>query len=332
MCKRMLAVVIAGCGALTALGGVNQPSSGYGVQGRGGPGAWTGPVGGAVTPQPPPPLDAAAKAKIDQLYARLDELTPKAGPYAGYATYTTLGGGAMTLPGVTKEQTETIKQMQEIIAEIVRTWLGSELTAKAEEYQTRNQEFIKQYQEVQSDTTLDAAGRMARFAEIRQQQADLTAQYQDALGKQQGVRTEMWQRQARRPALQTLKGLLKATDEEWKALEPRVEEVMRLTNDLRTARTRGVFVGMAFGGPKWQTTKGGTPEGDLIVTLKADQTDPAAVNAKLDALRKARTAEETRKNAELAELAKRLKTAQDALRELLTARQEAVAVVEGLLD
>ncbi len=146
----------------------------------------------------------------------------------------------------------------------------------------------------------------------------------------QGGRADYRQRMMDR-----LKEQLGATDDEWKAIQPRIEKVM---DAQRAASTRGG----GFGG-RTRGNRGGGPEGapaaatpaapertpsavetaakDLQTTLDDKSATPDDIKAKLTALRDAKTKAK-------GDLTK----AQDDLREILTARQEAVLVGFGMLE
>jgi hypothetical protein len=125
--------------------------------------------------------------------------------------------------------------------------------------------------------------------------------------------------------LDRVKEALAVTDEEWKALQPKVDRVMTLSMQLQMAS-------MGFGGRGGRGGRGGenapAPTSDLAQKAEAlrnvlEQKDSKAeeVAAKLKAYREARVAARQ-------ELGK----AQAALIELLTPRQEAALVSRGLLE
>lgn len=128
---------------------------------------------------------------------------------------------------------------------------------------------------------------------------------------------------------QQLKEDLKATDEEWQAIQPAMEKVQRLQ-----MQTRGGFgwAGGRRGGPGGPGGAGG-PGADmqsnpvseasrnLQQALEDQNTSPEVLKQRLDALRAAREKARTE-----------LTTAQGELRELLTVRQEAVLVSRGTLE
>lgn len=117
-------------------------------------------------------------------------------------------------------------------------------------------------------------------------------------------------------------------DDEWKAIEPLVQKV----SDARMASMSGMGRGM-FGGPRRQggdtqgqdRPRGGmfgqpNPAADALekaIEAKASKAELKAAIAKYQEARKAKQAE--------------LETAQENLRKVLTARQEALATLNGLL-
>ena len=126
--------------------------------------------------------------------------------------------------------------------------------------------------------------------------------------------------------LDRLKEQLGSSDDEFAAIQPKIEKVFQLQMSANAGRGmggRGGRGGRGGGG-------GGMPGGDSAVakasadlrtTLDDKDAKPEDVKTKLEALRTARTAAK-------AELTK----AQDDLKGVLTARQEAVLVEAGMLD
>lgn len=127
-----------------------------------------------------------------------------------------------------------------------------------------------------------------------------------------------------------LKEQLGATDEEFKALQPKIERVQQL----QLQATAGGFGGRGFGGRGFGGPGGGNREGgqqasnptvqaaqELRAVLENKSATAADIKAKLDAFRaaKAKSREE-------------LVKAQNELKELLSQRQEAVLVQRGILD
>jgi hypothetical protein len=129
-----------------------------------------------------------------------------------------------------------------------------------------------------------------------------------------------------------MKTALGCTDEEWTALAPKVEKVQTLSRDLRG----GAFGGMMGGGRGGRGGRGGdanapagpTPTTDvgkataaLTTVLANKDAAPGDIKAALQALRDAKV------KAKAA-----LEAAQKELKEVLTVRQEAILVQQGLLD
>ena len=128
-----------------------------------------------------------------------------------------------------------------------------------------------------------------------------------------------------------MKEQLGVSDDEWKVLQPKVEKVM---NAQRDARAGG---GGGFGGGGGRRGGGGGGGGggadnqpqsavakaqaDLRTTLENQNASAQEINAKLTALREAR-----------AKAKGELEAAQKELKEVLTARQEAVFVSMGMLE
>jgi len=122
--------------------------------------------------------------------------------------------------------------------------------------------------------------------------------------------------------LNMIKEAMGASDEDWKALEPKVAKLQ----DLQMQNMMGRFGGGRRGGPQQDaTSQPANPVRDAAAELQKvlDNKDATAdqIKEKLTALHevKAKATEE-------------LKKAQAELRELLTVRQEAVLVSQGLLE
>jgi hypothetical protein len=135
--------------------------------------------------------------------------------------------------------------------------------------------------------------------------------------------------QFRERAMNRLKEQLGATDEEWKAIQPKVEKVM---NAQRESRGGGFgFGGGGRGGPgggggggggdQAPTTAVGKASADLRTTLEDKNAAPETIAKKLSSLREAR--EKARKD---------VADSQKELKEILTQRQEAVLVINGMLE
>jgi hypothetical protein len=134
--------------------------------------------------------------------------------------------------------------------------------------------------------------------------------------------------QARQQMMDRMKQTLGASDEEFQAISPKLEQVMTLSRDVSSrssGRTRN------RGGQNGQPTQG-TPAAqplspvrqaaaDLRAVTSNKDAKPEDIKAKLDAYRQAKAQAKTQ-----------LVAAQQELRGLLTQRQEATLVEMGLLD
>jgi hypothetical protein len=135
-----------------------------------------------------------------------------------------------------------------------------------------------------------------------------------------------------------IKEQLGTTDDEWKAIQPKLDKVLELQFQSRMGGMRGMFGGRGGrGGQGGQGAQGGaataagtptTPTNpvaaattDLRNVLDNKDAKPEEIKAKLTALRDAR-----------AKSKEELTKAQADLKELLTQRQEAVLVNMGMLE
>lgn len=120
-----------------------------------------------------------------------------------------------------------------------------------------------------------------------------------------------------------LKEQLGVTDDEWKALQPKVEKVMDAQRDAMGGR--GMFRGGRRGGDPNASAAPTSPVQEkaraLQTVLENKDAKPEEIKAALSAYREARVKAR-------ADLTK----AQDELRELLTTRQESVLVMMGMLE
>lgn len=119
-----------------------------------------------------------------------------------------------------------------------------------------------------------------------------------------------------------IKTAMGVTDDEWKALEPKITAVQQLEMQQRMGGM------MRRRPPQDQNADQNTPtnpvaaaEQALQTTLDNKDATPDQIKSKLDALRAAKT-----------KSAADLKKAQDELKELLTVRQEAVLVTQNILE
>mgnify|MGYP005848572847 CR=1 FL=1 len=137
--------------------------------------------------------------------------------------------------------------------------------------------------------------------------------------------------QFRQRMMDGLKEQLKASDEEWAVLQPKVDAVMTAQ---REARGSMMGRGGAMGWGNRDRNRDGearaeeppaneleTASRELRTALQDENAAGADIAAKLTAYREART-----------KAAAKLTTARAELKELLTPRQEAVLVMSGLLE
>jgi hypothetical protein len=126
-----------------------------------------------------------------------------------------------------------------------------------------------------------------------------------------------------------LKEQLGSPDEEWKLLQPKLDKVLTVQ---RETRTRGGFGGRTRGGntqdanatpaaPAQPQSAVATASDDLRKAVADKGTSPEDLAKKIATLREAKE----KAKADLA-------AAQKELRELLSARQEAVLITNGILD
>lgn len=124
-----------------------------------------------------------------------------------------------------------------------------------------------------------------------------------------------------------MKTQLKVTDEEWAIIQPLLEKVQTKQRDAMVGRF-GFFGGRRNGGNNGGGDRAGrperpaTPEIDALkAALEAENSSPAEIKTKLEAVRA------LRKKA-VAEL----EQAREELRKVLTQRQEATLVMVGILE
>lgn len=130
-----------------------------------------------------------------------------------------------------------------------------------------------------------------------------------------------------------VKTALGATDDEWKAIQPKLEKVTTAQMEARLGGRGGMFGSRGSrrggqGGAQTAPAADAPPlsplaqaSKDLQTALDNKDSTPEQIKAKLEALRAAR-----------AKAQEALKAAQKDLTEILTQRQEAVLVGMGLLD
>ena len=125
--------------------------------------------------------------------------------------------------------------------------------------------------------------------------------------------------------MERYKEMLEVTnDDEWKAIEPRVQKVMELRRESFSGMGRGFIGRGSRGGDRppgdsQQRTSGNT-EADALQKAIDSKASKAELKAALDKYVAARKAKQ-----------EEMEKAQAGLRELLTPRQEAIATLNGLL-
>ena len=137
--------------------------------------------------------------------------------------------------------------------------------------------------------------------------------------------------QFRQRFMDRIKEQLGSSDDEFKVLQPKIEQLFEIQR-----QSRGGGMGFGGGGGRRGGPNGGAPDPnaaptpttptqekvkDLQATLDNKDSKPDEIKAKLAALRDAR-----------AKAKEELNKAQAELRDLLTQRQEAALVMMGLLD
>ncbi len=138
-----------------------------------------------------------------------------------------------------------------------------------------------------------------------------------------GGRQRMDPAQMRERMMTQLKEALGATDEEWTALQPKVDKVMTAQQASRGGGFGGFGGGRGGAAPADNAPQSpvASASKDLQDVLGNKDSTPEQIKVKLQALRDARTKAHTD-----------LVAAQAELKEVLTARQEAVLVARGMLE
>jgi hypothetical protein len=129
--------------------------------------------------------------------------------------------------------------------------------------------------------------------------------------------------QMRERYMNSIKEQLKADDDEWKVLSPKIEKLMTAQRDARAGGGgfRGGRPGGGGGADNQPTTPVAKASADLRTALENKDTPAEDIAKRLAALREARD----KARADLAAVQKELK-------EVLTQRQEAVLVTMGMLE
>ncbi|MBN1360554.1 MAG: hypothetical protein JW993_08180 [Sedimentisphaerales bacterium] len=148
-------------------------------------------------------------------------------------------------------------------------------------------------------------------------------------GQRGEMTPEMMQQMQERRA-QMMQEQLGITAEEWKVIGPRVEKVQTLSRDLQSGGMMGMFGGRQGGRQGGRRGMMGAQEGEqtdvqkkteALRTLLEGSPSNDAIKTALTALRQAK--EKARQE---------LATAQAQLREVLSLKQEANCVLNGILD
>jgi chromosome segregation ATPase len=168
------------------------------------------------------------------------------------------------------------------------------------------QEENKQAERKESDAKnrKEAQDRMEEFKAFGERMRNASPEERMRLMQEQRV-------QQHQKAIEDLKGQLEISDKEWPVVKPRVEKVYNLVHPLRS-------MGAGSEQPRTEVDKAGS---ELRELLRDESATADQIKAKLGALRAA-----TQKAAQ------ELATARQSLRQLMTLRQEALLVLNSLLD
>jgi hypothetical protein len=127
--------------------------------------------------------------------------------------------------------------------------------------------------------------------------------------------------QMRERMMNRIKEQLGTNDDEWKVLQPKLEKVMTVQRESRGGGGFGGGRRGGGGGDDQPTTPVGIASAELRKTIENKDAPADEIAKKLTALREAR--EKAKAN---------LTAAQKELKEVLTARQEAVLVTMGMME
>ena len=262
--------------------------------------------------------DDATKARIAELENKRAELHEKMRAVGGNRSRG--GEGAAAVRAVYAE-------IQDVTARIIQLRLGPEDGAKYAEYHRKSREVSEQRREVWADKDLDADAKKAQMAELNKRWVALYKEHSGIIKKASKATQEAQNADHRQSRLEALKKLLKPREDEWKVLEPRLAEVVKVQDAQRreawALRTHAAY------SPSYLWKRPNTsPKGELVKTVKKEGATTADIQARIDAFRKDRD----EKVKALAALDKKIEAARKSLREILTVKQEAVLVVEGVLD
>jgi hypothetical protein len=140
-------------------------------------------------------------------------------------------------------------------------------------------------------------------------------------GGQGGGRGQWNPEEMQRRMMERVKEEMKAPDDEWNIIQPKLEKVMSVQRDLRGGGFGGRGRGGGGGDQQQDTGPVASASRELRTVLQTEGSTDDQIAAKLTAYREARTKAETE-----------LKTARTSLMEVLSPRQEAVLVMMGTLE
>jgi len=150
----------------------------------------------------------------------------------------------------------------------------------------------------------EAQDRMEEFKAFGERMQNASPEERMRLMQEQRV-------QQHQKAIEDLKGQLEISDKEWPVVKPRVEKVYNLVHPLRS-------MGAGSEQPRTEVDKASS---ELRELLRNESAAADQIRAKLAALRAAKQ-----------KAAQELVTARQSLRQLMSLRQEALLVLNGLLD
>jgi len=262
--------------------------------------------------------DDATKARISAVERRIADLRREVRPAATATRPAT--------PDLERRR-EIYAEIRTLTAKLTALKLGPKLGPRYEAFVRRSADLTTQYRALYADKSLDAETRNARAAEIRKRQTALSTEYADVIREATAVRTAAQQAVAREKRLKALRPLLAMADDEWAALRPTLRKLLERQDDLRRVTPTGPSF-RATTSYLWKRPKPATPVGALAQTVQKTAATPAEIEAAIKALRAKRAAEAKKRAALAAEVTR----ARAAVKGLLTVRQEAVLIVEGVLD
>jgi len=146
-------------------------------------------------------------------------------------------------------------------------------------------------------------------------------------GQRDPAQMQQRMEQFRQQMADRMKQSLGATDDEWKALQPRIEKVQTLSRQTRGGGMGFMMMGGRRGGPG-NRPQSDRPQSEVEKKSEALQKVLDNKEAKVEEIKTALTALREARAKATAEL----EAARKALREILTVPQEAKLVLAGVLD